>query len=136
VSNEQLLTAIADAARDHPVRLPIEWYFPSSLRAAPSGLRADRPPEPPEPPTAEIVPAEPYEAPVAAATAADLVPVWLLRADISVWRTRWFWRLVAAFVVRRLGRSRALLSMACPTLYAIYPRLLAGQPDKRKSVTT
>jgi hypothetical protein len=24
--------------------------------------------------------------------------------DITVWRRRWFWRLVASFVVRRLGR--------------------------------
>ena len=106
-SAEELAAAVEEAARHQPIQLPLEWFFPTSLRAASPRDGHLTPPEPLEPPTAEIVHAEPYEAP-AAVTAhpeANLVPVWLLHADISVWRTRWFWRLVASMIVRRLGRG-------------------------------
>jgi hypothetical protein len=61
-----------------------------------------RPSRPFKSPGTEIATRELSEPPVAPVE--DLQPVWHARLDISVWRTRWFWRLVASFVVRRLGR--------------------------------
>ena len=105
MSNARLIAALEEAARHQPIRLPLEWYFPTSLRAAPPA-RAGKPSEPPEPLSTGIVPAEPYEAPAAVEdkefeTDLPQAPVWLLRADISVWRTRWLWPLVGSFVLSR-----------------------------------
>jgi hypothetical protein len=98
-TSEQLAEALAAAAR-YGYRPPPLVY---------SSLRPYRPPVPPKPASTEIVRTPAYEASAAVEDKeppADLpeVPVWLLRVDISVWRSRWFLRLVASFVVRRLGR--------------------------------
>ena len=98
-SPEVLAAAMAKVSRD-AYWWPSPWMY-SSL------LRTSAPPKPPTTPTTEIVPAEPYEAPapVAAAPAAvERLGGISMRLDISVWRLPYLWRLVASFVVRRLGR--------------------------------
>jgi hypothetical protein len=60
-----------------------------------------------KPISTQIVQAAPLEAPsvvVAPAAHVEDQPVWHARLDISVWRLPHSWRLVASFVVRRLGR--------------------------------
>jgi hypothetical protein len=52
--------------------------------------------EPDEPPVA-------VEPPVVAAVV-DEPPALLIQIDLRAWRSRFFWRLVASVVVRRLGR--------------------------------
>ena len=87
MSNARLIAALEEAARNQPIRLPLEWYFPTSLRAEPQ--RADMPSEPVSGPVA--VPKAQVPAPVVASeglTAPEAVPVWQIRADISVWRSR------------------------------------------------
>jgi hypothetical protein len=78
-----------------------------------TSLHAGKPPEPPhkpaapsEPPTTGIVPAELYKAPAAVAAPAtgfEVKPVWQALLDVSVWRTRRWWRMAASLVVRRPG---------------------------------
>jgi hypothetical protein len=62
---------------------------------------------PPERPVSRDIVADPIPA-VAEAPAAAEAPVLLggvtATLDITVWRRRWFWRLAASFVLRRLRR--------------------------------
>jgi hypothetical protein len=110
VSNERVIAALEEAARNQPIRMPVEWFFPTSLRPVPSTRRptevldtADTKNSPPVPvpvPAAVVVPVAVQRHPEA-----DLVPVWWARLDVSIWRTRRFlWRLAAKMVVRRLRR--------------------------------
>jgi hypothetical protein len=68
-----------------------------------------RPTAPLKPPGTQIATRAVSEAPAAVEDKKPPVdlpegPVLQMALDIAVWRTRWFWRLVASFVVRRLGR--------------------------------
>ena len=105
---QDVLNEIMRLSRFH-YQAPQPWMYSSLVRQPP-------PVKPRRVPTTEIVRTPAYEAPVAverppAAPAAvedenpsaelRQGPVWLLGADVSVWRTRWFWRLAASLWVRR-----------------------------------
>jgi hypothetical protein len=105
---------MAQAAQRHTV-WP-RWEIPSGLRPPP--------PKRPSKPVSRDIVADPIpdttpaiaEVPTASAGSKSQTvafrnsdePVLLggvtATLDISFWRTRWLWRLVASFVVRRLGR--------------------------------
>jgi hypothetical protein len=112
VTNAELVDVLAKDARDTYRPPPLHMYSSLMRPVRPSGPR-----KPPTLPTTGIVPAELCGAPEAVEDKnpeEDLpqVPMWLLRADISVWRSRWLWRLVASLWVRRTEVGPATTSQA------------------------
>jgi hypothetical protein len=106
-----LADALAKASRD-TYWPPAPWWAPSSPW---SSLM---PPEPPKPPahtdvasrarSAHTVTEGPTVASrvnsVHAVTEFEVVPVWQASLEVSVWRPRWWFRLAASLVVKRLNR--------------------------------
>ena len=82
---------------------PPPWMY-SSFASPP--VRASAPPKPPTTPTTQIVHTPAYEAPVAPVEPAtkfeaEVAPTWQALLDVTVWRSRPWWRLAASIVVRR-----------------------------------
>jgi hypothetical protein len=103
VSNARLFAAMEEASRSQPIRLPLEWYFPTSLRAVPPVpvSAAVELPESQGLPAAVVAPVAVQRLPDAPG---EVRPAWQALLDISVWRSRWLWRLAASLVVKRLSR--------------------------------
>jgi hypothetical protein len=87
------------------------------IRPFPTSLRPSKPLQQPSKPVSGDIVADPIpevpavsEAPRAAemapsiAAKSDVEPVWRALLDVTVWRTRWFWKLVASLDVKRLRR--------------------------------